>query len=154
MKRSQVMKEQAWVRSILKKHKIPILEDEEIEILDFGLHDYDNFGLALIMRINEPEYCSKWLILKPNQVCVSHHHEKKKETFFSHVGTVKLTLPDKEVLLKPGECYTLEPGVIHSFSSNDVAIIEEVSTHDENEDSYFVDNKIEREPKIIEDAHK
>lgn len=152
MKRSEIIREQEWVRKTLNENKIHIPKDLDIEILDFGIEDYDHYGLALITRINEPEYCSKWIILKPNQVCFNHYHKIKKETFFPHVGVLKLKLSDKEILLKPGEHYTLEPGTWHSFSSDTICVIEEVSMHDKNSDSYFDDNRIQREPPIIEDV--
>jgi D-lyxose ketol-isomerase len=53
--------------------------------------------------------------------------------------------------LSPGQSYTLKPGVNHKFRSVGGAIIEEVSTHDENSDSYFADKAIVRDPIIEED---
>ena len=53
-----------------------------------------------------------------------------------------LTLPDKTIILKPGDHYTLEPGTNHTFSSNEGAIVEEISTHDSMSDSFFTDKKV------------
>ena len=61
-----------------------------------------------------------------------------------------MELDDKEVIFEPGDQVTLYPGQHHAFSSDEWALIEEVSTHDEDSDSYFSDPRIIRTP-IIED---
>jgi N-acetylneuraminate synthase len=136
------------VRRILTGAGIPLAKDAEVEVVDCGLGNYRRIGLGIVVRINGPEYCSKWLTLLPGQTCPEHYHAKKKETFFCHKGVVELKMPRKTATLRPGEQYTLAPGTWHSFTSKRGAIIEEVSTHDENADSIFRDPKIVRDVKI------
>lgn len=150
MKRSEVEREQAVVRAMLADAGIALSSDEEIEIADMGLGRYRQDGLGLVVRINEPEYCSKWLTLLPGQRCPLHWHKLKKETFFGIKGEVHLDADGERIVLRPGDRYTIVPGVEHSFSSPAGAVIEEVSTHDENSDSYFHDLRIVREPQIEE----
>ncbi|MFX1293422.1 MAG: D-lyxose/D-mannose family sugar isomerase [Promethearchaeota archaeon] len=150
MKRKDVKKYQKITRQKLEEAGIPILDETKIEIADFGLNKFEEIGLALVTRINEKEYCSKWLIIFPKQVCPEHYHELKKETFFCHKGCVMLNLPDKTITLNPGEYYTLEKGNKHSFTSKKGAIVEEISTYDENADSFFTNKNIIRDS-IIED---
>lgn len=150
MKQSEVMDAQVMVLSQLKTAGIVVDPNEAIEIADFGLGHWRELGLGLIVRVNEPEYCSKWLTLVPGQECPAHFHKLKKETFFCLSGEVRLLADDKIVHLTPGEKYTVLPGVSHSFGSLAGAVIEEVSTHDENSDSYFADPSIVRSP-IVED---
>lgn len=64
---------------------------------------------------------------------------------------MELVADGKAITLKTGERYTLRPGVRHSFGSPAGAVIEEVSTHDENSDSYFDDQNIVRDPVVEED---
>ena len=151
MKRSEVIVAQAQTRRQLEEANLVIAEGLAIEIADFGLGQYESVGLGLVVRVNEREYCSKWLTLLPGQECPTHYHKLKKETFFVLQGIVKIIADEKEVSLHPGERYTLFPGVRHSFRSASGAVIEEVSTHDENSDSYFDDPLIVRDAIVEED---
>ncbi|NVM00779.1 MAG: cupin domain-containing protein [Candidatus Helarchaeota archaeon] len=142
MKRSEFKKYENIARQKLAEAGIPILPDVQFRIATYGLNNFEQVGMALVTRINEPEYCSKWLVLLPGQRCPEHHHKKKKETFFCHKGEVILTLPNKTITLKPGEHYTLEAGTNHTFSSKNGAIVEEISTHDSMSDSFFTDKEV------------
>ncbi|HEY3328660.1 MAG TPA: cupin domain-containing protein [Capsulimonadaceae bacterium] len=152
MKRSEVVYEQKVVRDLLESAGIPVtVADSEIEIADFGLGHYREEGLGVIVRVNEPEYCSKWLTLLPGQACPWHFHKKKKETFFVHSGEVEMSCGSENLTLKPGDRYTIGVGTDHTFSSKSGAVIEEVSTHDENSDSYFRNENVVRDPIVEED---
>lgn len=150
MKRIDVTNYQARVHKILAGAGIPLAGDAGVEIADFGLGEFERTGLGLVLRVNEPEYCSKWLVLLPGQKCPLHHHKLKKETFFVHSGSVSLRLEDRLVRLRPGESITLPPNTPHEFWADSEAIIEEVFTHDENADSYFSDPRIARDT-VIDD---
>ncbi len=148
MKRADTERYASDIRAILDRAGIPLAEGQEIEVADFGLGDFQRTGLGLVTRINEPEYCSKWLVLLPGQTCPEHYHRAKKESFFVHSGIVGMRVDGREFTLAPGHSFTLEPGARHEFWSDQGAIVEEVSTHDENSDSYFADARIVRDPVI------
>ena len=148
MKRSEVTAAQAQTRRQLEEVGLTVADGLEIEIADFGLDQFALEGLGIVVRVNEPEYCSKWLTLWPGQECPTHYHKLKKETFFVLRGEVELVADGEAIALKTGERYTLHPGVRHSFGSPGGAVIEEVSTHDENSDSYFDNPAIVRDPVI------
>jgi D-lyxose ketol-isomerase len=150
MKRIDVQRFQAAAKRRLQEAGVPLTDGADIEIADFGLGEYEKTGLALVLRCNEPEYCSKWLVVEPGQTCPAHHHKKKKETFFVHAGTVRLRAGPETMTLRPGDSFTIPRGVVHEFTSPVGAVVEEVSTHDENSDSYFVDPRIVRDPVIEE----
>jgi len=88
--------------NILSKGHISITKKERelIEIADFGLSDYPRVGLQILTYYNSPEYCSKELIMLPNQVCPEHRHPPygehpgKKETFRCRWGKVYLFVDD------------------------------------------------------------
>lgn len=143
---SEVTAAREQVRRRLADAGIALESETEIEITDFGLGHWEREGLGLVVRVNEPEYCSKFMTLEPGQECPLHYHKLKKETFFVLSGEVKLWAGGQTVMLVPGESYTIAPGVLHTFDSLGGAVIEEVSTHDENSDSYFKD------PAIVRDA--
>ena len=145
MKRSEIAREQEVVRAMLAGAGIALGAADEVEIADFGLGRYRQEGLGLVVRVNESEYCSKWLTLLPGQTCPWHFHKLKKETFFVIQGEVHLYAGSEHVVLRAGDRFTIAPGVEHQFSSPAGAVIEEVSTHDENSDSYF------RNPSVVRD---
>ncbi len=146
MKRSEVIAHRARVWQQLEDAGVPLTPDTQIEIADFGLGRFEREGLGIVIRVNETEYCSKYLTLFPGQECPRHYHKLKKETFFALQGIVELNVDGEKVSLAPGQSYTLRPGSWHSFRSEAGAVIEEVSTHDENSDSYFEDPTIVRAP--------
>ena len=151
MKRSEVLDAQQRVRRRLEDAVLVLDPNIPIEIADFGLGRWEQTGLGIVIRVNEPEYCSKYLTLEAGQECPQHYHKVKKETFFVLTGTVDLELDGQPLTLSPGQSCTLKPGVSHRFGSDGGAVIEEVSTHDENSDSYFADKAIIRDPIIEED---
>lgn len=151
MTRSEYAAAQAQVRRRLESAGLALDPNTEIEVTDFGLGHWAQEGLGLVLRVNEPEYCSKYLTLEAGQECPLHFHKLKKETFFVLTGEVKLWADGRTIMLIPGEGYTLSPGVLHSFDSLGGAIIEEVSTHDDNADSYFKNTAIVRDPPLVED---
>ena len=150
MKRSEVIAYQARVRRQLEDAGLPLSPDTPIEIADFGLGRFEREGLGIVVRVNESEYCSKYLTLFPGQECPTHYHKLKKETFFALRGMVELDVDGETVRLLPGQNLTLKPGSRHSFRSEGGAVIEEVSTHDENSDSYFDNPAIVRDPLVEE----
>jgi len=148
IRKAEYQAAQAAVRQMIRSAGIPLSNDTEIEIADFGLGKYRQIGLGCVVKVNEPEYCSKWLTLLPGQICPWHYHKLKKETFIVHKGVVELTTESEKIILHPGEQYTLKQGTKHTFTSKDGAVIEEVSTHDDNADNYFDDPNIVRETVI------
>lgn len=150
MTRSEFAKQEAQVRAQLTEAGIVLPPDFPVEVADFGLGDYARQGLGIVVRVNTPEYCSKFLTLLPGQHCPTHFHKVKTETFFALRGTVWLRVDGEDTVLQPGQQFTILPGVRHSFGSQNGAIVEEVSTHDENTDSYFDDLAVVRDPAIEE----
>jgi len=149
------------------------------DITDFGLADFDQYGLVLINLAEEPEYCEKLMYARKGQTTPSHTHAKKKEDIICRSGELALELwaghPDQsetgtsfeiqvngekrshasgEVLvIAAGERITLTPGIYHAFwPETGGCIIGEVSTaNDDANDNFFVDSNIGRFPGIKED---
>jgi D-lyxose ketol-isomerase len=145
LKKNEYLKAQREAKKAIKEAGIPLPKGADIEIADFGLNDFKKTGLGLFIKINEPEYCSKWLVVFPGQTCPYHQHKNKKETFFVIKGTVEMMIENKKYILKPGESLTLPQNTYHSFTSKKGAVIEEVSTYDTSEDNYFKDQRIIRD---------
>jgi mannitol-1-phosphate 5-dehydrogenase len=79
-----------------------VLRDEEVdtlEIADFGLGRFEEFGLAIHVYVNTTRCCAKELMMLPGQICPEHRHPPvdgepgKEETFRCRQGEVNLFLP-------------------------------------------------------------
>lgn len=136
-------------------------------------------GLESIVYINTERCCAKELVLFPGQTCPEHLHPVigvgnpgKEETFRCRMGTVylyvegtperniKAVLPEgsesyytvfHEIVLGPGEQYTLYPNTKHWFQAGkEGAIVSEFSTHCMDELDIFTDPRVRRLPEIEE----
>jgi D-lyxose ketol-isomerase len=151
-------------------------EKKNIEIADFGLNDIEHTGLQLITYINTDRVCAKELVLFPHQTCPEHRHPDrnglpgKEETFRCRYGKVYLYVSGEpaanpsceppvgseeyykvwhEVVLNPGEQYTIMPNTLHWFQAGDEgAIVSEFSTNSHDESDIFTDVRIKRIPNI------
>ena len=151
-------------------------EKSEIEVADFGLNKVEKVGLQLVVYINTERVCAKEMVLLPGQTCPEHIHvpsygmDGKEETFRCRYGEVYLyvdgegnkeniaaELPEtpvtvfNEIILKPGEQYTIYPGTKHWFQGGkDGAVVSEFSTRSTDETDVFTDTEIIRSPEIEE----
>ena len=158
------------VRRFYKKAHITVLDSEPIETADFGKGDFENIGLSLCVYINTERVCAKEMVLFPNQTCPEHKHvetdgkQGKEETFRVRYGKVylyvagegkkeniKAKLPDTdtsvyhEIVLNPGEQYTIYPDTLHWFQAgDDGAVVSEFSTRSTDETDIFTDKSIIR----------
>ena len=147
-------------------------EEKNIEVADFGLSDLDNTGLELLVYVNTQRVCAKELVLFPAQTCPEHRHPPvegepgKEETFRCRWGEAYLYLPGEaapqpkakppagrektytvwhEVVLTPGEQYTLEPDTLHWFQAGpEGAVVSEFSTKSRDKSDVFTDPDIQR----------
>jgi D-lyxose ketol-isomerase len=148
-------------------------EKDHVEVADFGLGDLAHTGLELVVYVNTPRCCAKELVLFPRQTCPEHWHPPvggepgKEETFRCRWGEVYLYVPGppapephavppagreshytvwQEVILRPGEQYTLIPDTPHWFQAgNEGAVVSEFSTTSRDESDVFRDPDIQRE---------
>jgi D-lyxose ketol-isomerase len=151
-------------------------EKEHIEVADFGLNDLNRTGLQLVVYINTSRVCAKELVLFPRQTCPEHKHPPvegqpgKEETFRCRWGEVYIYVPGDptpnpkgkppagdeqyytvfhEVVLRPGEQYTLNPETLHWFQAGpEGAIVSEFSTTSTDENDIFTDPRISRIPEV------
>ncbi len=180
MKRSEMIAAQKRAAKQLKAAGIALTkqETENIEVADFGLNEVLTSGLEIVIYENNDRYCAKELILFPRQTCPEHLHPPvgddpgKRETFRCREGRVYLYVegpaaakpkgkPPKggvytvfnEILMKPGDQYTIEPGIKHWFQAGPKgAIVSEFSTTSRDEFDIFSDPRIKRLPEIEEDV--
>jgi D-lyxose ketol-isomerase len=127
-------------------------EREGIEIADFGLGRLDEIGLQIVVYVNTDRVCAKELVLFPHQRCPEHRHPPfegepgKEETFRVRRGVVHLHVAgEDDIVLRPGDQYTIPPNTLHSFEAGDEgAIVSEFSTTSRDALDVFTDPRIVR----------
>ena len=153
-------------------------EESSIEIADCGLGDLERQGLQLVVYVNNDRYCAKELVLFPRQTFPQHRHPPidgrpgKQETFRCRWGEVYLYVsgdpaaqphcrpPEEsaqwytvwhEIVLKPGEQFTIPPDTWHWFQAGDEgAIVSEFSSTSTDEADIFADPNVVRIPPVSE----
>lgn len=177
--RSEVKRHQERAAAMLNMAGIVIRPDEQIEIAELGLGEYERTGVALVVYVNTDRYCGKELVLYPYQTCPEHRHPDvngqpgKMETFRCRWGEVYLYVPGPktpsikakvpagseayytvfiEIVLRPGSQYTIPPDTLHWFQAGpEGAIVTEFSSTSRDEADVFTDSRIKRLPEIVED---
>lgn len=153
-------------------------EKSSVEIADFGLGELEKTGLEIVTYVNTDRCCAKELVLFPGQTCPEHRHPPadsepgKEETFRCRWGTVFLYVPGEpaespqcvppkttpgaytvfhEILLTPGQQYTLYPDTLHWFQAGpEGAVVSEFSTKSRDEADVFSDSDIKRIPEVLD----
>ncbi|WP_042221946.1 D-lyxose/D-mannose family sugar isomerase [Oceanobacillus manasiensis] len=150
-------------------------EIANIDYADFGLNNVQEEALNLVVYVNNERYCAKEMVLLPNQTCPEHMHPSiegrlgKQETFRCCWGKVflyvegdqelkedgiQVSLPQtnkdyytasKEIVLTPGEQYTIDPDTRHWFKAgNEGAVITEFSSPSDDASDIFTNPHIKR----------
>ena len=151
-------------------------EHGRFEVADFGLGELEQTGLEIITYVNTDRCCAKEIIMFPRQTCPEHWHPTingvpgKEETFRCRWGTVYLDVSGppapspacrppagsepyytvwNEIVLRPGQQYTLMPDTPHWFQAGpEGAIVSEFSTRSTDEQDRFRDPRIARAPEV------
>ncbi len=179
MERSLYEKVRAEALALYEKAHIVLTptEKEHLEVADFGLGDVYKTGLEIVTYVNTQVCCAKEMVILPRQTCPEHTHTPlpsgypgKEETFRCRYGTVYLYVEGEaaehplaappegdeayytvrhEIVLHPGEQYTLYPNTRHWFQAGDEgAVVSEFSTRSYDEYDVFTDPRIKRIPEI------
>jgi D-lyxose ketol-isomerase len=127
-------------------------EREAIEVADFGLSQLGQYGLQIVVYVNTERVCAKELVLFPGQTCPEHRHPPvdgspgKEETFRCRRGLVRLHVEgEEEIVLRPGDQYTIPPDTLHWFQAgDDGAIVSVFSTRSRDDSDVFTDPRIRR----------
>ena len=182
MKENEAAKLREKTYMMLRKAGIVITPEEKnnIEIADLGLDDIENCGLQVVVYENNDRYCAKELIQFPRQLCPEHRHPRiddknigKQETFRCRWGELylyvegepapdpKARIPEKyrkyltvwkEIVLRPGDQYTLPADTKHWFQAgNDGCVVSEFSSASIDEEDVFTDPCVQRIPAIDPD---
>ena len=95
---------QEHVVNLFNRAGIIITEEEksQIEIADFGLSQFEQTGLGVLVYVNTERCCAKELAMWPRQTCPEHRHPSvngrpgKEETFRCRWGKVYIYVPGEK----------------------------------------------------------
>ncbi|CUH96694.1 D-lyxose ketol-isomerase [Propionispora sp. 2/2-37] len=150
-------------------------EKRKMEYTDFGMGNVYEEGMEIVIYINTDRYCAKDLVLLPHQTCLEHRHPTrpdgtpgKMETFRCRYGKVFLyvegeateaiqgKVPEKnkqwytvmhEIVLNPGEQYTIQPNTRHWFQAGaEGAIVSEFSSPSDDATDIYTNPYMKRTP--------
>lgn len=175
MKTKDIEMARAGAIALLHKARIAVTREEieTMEVTDLGLGDIKHIGIEIIVYENNDRYCAKELVLLPRQICPEHRHPRvngrnmgKKETFRCRYGEIylyvsgertvrpKAKVPKEykpfltvghEIVLRPGDMYTLPPNSLHWFQSGDRgAVVSEFSSTSTDENDLYTDPRVRR----------
>jgi len=135
------------IKALLNEAKIQLGSDFKVEYSHhYGLENFRKTGAVIIECINR-EYCKKLVVQLPGQRHPSHYHTRKEETFQILYGILHVNTDGYPRILHPGETILIQPGVWHSFWTDNGVIFEEVSTTHYNNDSFYADKRINKLPR-------
>ena len=135
------------MRSMLNEGKIKINQLSTIELSHhYGLNRFREFGAIIIDVVNR-SYCKKLIIQLPRQKHPYHYHRQKEETFQVLYGDFVVEKDGTPTHLTAGDLFLVEPGCWHKFSTMGGVIFEEISTTHYDDDSYYEDPMIARQPR-------
>ncbi len=180
MTSAEIRRRQKQAAALFRKAGLVITPREAagIEVADCGLGRFEEIGLGVLVYVNTRRCCAKELALLPRQTFPEHRHPPvsaanpgKEETFRCRWGLVHLFVPGKrtprpkarpprgreatftaghEIVLRPGDQYTLPPDTLHWFQAGpDGAVVSEFSTTSLDELDVFTDPEVRRVPKVV-----
>ena len=170
---------QSRAASLIRESGIYITdkEVEMVEVADFGLSRLDMEGAQILTLVATDRIAVKIIVLFPSQTIPEHWHPRvgedpgKEETVRVVSGTVRFYIPGDEsmregfvpagqedaytvrheLILKPGDQITLQPGTKHWFEGGEEgAVMYSFSTVARDVLDGFTDPHIERVTRIQE----
>jgi len=130
------------VKGLLLEAGIALGDFFEVELSHhYGVSHFRQTGAIIISVINR-EYCKKLIVVLAGQTHPKHLHKIKEETFQLLYGDLTIEIDGIVRRMKPGDVQTVLRNELHSFSSHNGAVFEEISTTHVIGDSYYEDEYI------------
>ena len=145
----EIRNERACVTAALKKvcelineSKISLGDRLDLELSHhYGMDRFYEYGCAIVTCVNR-EYCKKIIMVLAGQKNPAHRHNQKEETFHVLYGDMILEEDGRIKTYHAGDIVVMNRGVMHAFSSQNGAVLEEISTTHITGDSEYEDKNI------------
>ena len=130
------------VANDLNSKKIVYPNSIDLEVSHhYGIDKFYECGTCMLTLVNK-DYCKKIIYQFPNQTNPEHFHKIKEETFIILDGSLIVNVDGVISNLEKGDILTIPVRAKHSFTTENGAIFEEISTQHHSDDSYYTDEKI------------
>ena len=116
---------------------------------------YKDYAENLIETIVNRQFTGKKIFFKKGNSSSLHFHCQKTETYFIHSGKLFLRLKagqgeDRFFVVEPGQAVQITPGLMHQAGGLEDTVIIEISTRDEDADSFLVESEFGQMPGLKE----
>lgn len=130
------------IKGLIYEAGIALGSDYEIELSHhYGMKNFRQTGATIINVINR-EYCKKLIVVLPGQNHPGHYHKVKEESFQVLFGDLDCEIDGNIRHMEAGDIVTVARGKVHSFTSRNGAVFEEISTTHRKGDSFYTDETI------------
>lgn len=142
--KNTILKISKEIKAFIKNKNMLIPNKSWLELsTHYGLDNFFQFGCGIFTLINR-DYCKKYIVLLPNQTHPEQYHEQKEETFIILYGELVLKLNGQDINLHTSDVITINRLDKHEMTTKTGCIIEEISTTHINNDSFYTDDKINK----------
>lgn len=132
------------IKGLIYEAGIALGSEYEIELSHhFGMKNFRQTGATIINVINR-EYCKKLIVVLPGQHHPRHYHKTKEESFQVLYGDLECEIGGISRIMEAGDIITVSRETMHSFTSHNGAVFEEISTTHVKGDSYYEDDTISK----------
>ncbi len=130
------------VVNLLKSSGAIVPAQLELEVSHhYGLERFREFGSTTVTVVSR-EYCKRVILMLPGQTHPEQWHKLKDETYHILHGRIELTLNGARRIYAKNDVVIIPREVRHCFSSASGAVIEEISSAYDQNDSYYTDANI------------
>ena len=121
------------------------ISKKKLKLKSRSTFDFREKYWGIIETMVNDLYTGKRLFFKKGQHSSLHFHVQKTETYFIHSGQLLVRLragrgEDSFFKLLPGSTLRIPPGLMHQDGGLADTVIIEISTHDEDSDSFIVED--------------
>ena len=135
------------INTLINQSHVVLPKKTEIKLYHHhGVNYFVEVG-ATFVSVIQHDYCKFVVTMMPGQTYPLHYHRIKDETFFILLGDLTVTIEDETFLLYKGDILNIPRRFMHSFSTKNGCVFEEISTAYLQNDSVYEDNIVSQIPK-------
>ena len=137
------------VKALLRRSHVVLPKKAEVKLYHHhGANSFIEVG-AVFISVIQHDYCKFVVTMIPGQTYPLHYHRIKDESFFVLFGDLTVTVEDEIYTLLKGDVLTIPRRFMHSFSTKNGCVFEEISTAYLQNDSVYEDNIVSQIPKNL-----
>lgn len=118
---------------------------QEMPAVTSPLKKVEKYWGNMLTIFEDDNHSVKRIFMKSGTQSSMEFHLKKKEMYYVESGELKVGIrigraKNKSIILKQGDVFHIEPGLMHMRMANSDCVIIEVSTKDDDSDSHIVED--------------